>query len=65
MAPLKLPGVADDPASLELMTEVFVSLKAEVRPVSNSEKAARLEKEERFDGIFLDLGMPHLHGFDS
>jgi hypothetical protein len=47
------------------MTEVFVSLKAEVSPVSDSQKAARLVKEGRFDGIFLDLGKAHLHGFDS
>ena len=64
MAPLKLLVVEDDLACLELMTEVFVSLKAEVHPVSDSEKAARLVKEEKFDGIFLDLEMPHLHGFD-
>jgi DNA-binding response OmpR family regulator len=64
MAALKLLVVEDDIASLELMTEVFVSLKADVRPISDSEKAARLVNEEKFDGIFLDLEMPHLHGFD-
>lgn len=64
MAPLKLLVVEDDIASLELMTEVFVSLKAEVRPISDSEKAAELVNAEKFDGIFLDLEMPHLHGFD-
>jgi CheY-like chemotaxis protein len=40
MAPLKLLVVEDDLASLELMTEVFVSLKADVRPVSDSEEGA-------------------------
>jgi len=64
MAPLKLLVVEDDIAGLELMTEVFVSLRAEVRPVSDSEKAAQLVNAEKFDGIFLDLEMPHLHGFD-
>jgi DNA-binding response OmpR family regulator len=64
MASLKLLIVEDDIPSLELMTEVFTSLKAEVRPVSDSEKAAALVNEERFDGIFLDLEMPKLHGFD-
>ena len=39
MTPLKLLVVEDDTASLELMTEVFTYLKAEVRPVSDSEKA--------------------------
>jgi CheY-like chemotaxis protein len=64
MVSLKLLIVEDDNASLELMTEVFTSLEAEVRPVSDSQKAAGLVNQERFDGIFLDLEMPNLHGFD-
>jgi CheY-like chemotaxis protein len=46
------------------MAEVFTSLEAEVRPVSDSQKAAGLVNQERFDGIFLDLEMPNLNGFD-
>jgi len=42
MASLKILTVEDDIASLELMTEVFRSLKAEVRAVSDSQKAAVL-----------------------
>src|ERR1700737_746672 len=64
MATLKLLVVEDNIASLELMTEVFTSLKAEVRPVSDSEKAVGMVNQERFDGIFLDLEMPNLNGFD-
>lgn len=64
MTPLKLLVVEDDLASLELMTEVFTSLKAEVRPVSDSEKAVGMVEQEKFDGIFLDLEMPNLNGFD-
>jgi len=64
MASLKLLIVEDDIASLELMTEVFTLLEAEVRPVSDSQNAAGLVNRERFDGIFLDLEMPNLHGFD-
>src|ERR1035437_7875841 len=64
MTPLKLLVVEDDLASLELMAEVFMSLKAEGRPVSDSEKAAGMVNKERFDGIFLDLEMPNLNGFD-
>jgi CheY-like chemotaxis protein len=64
MAPLKLLIVENDIASLELMTEVFTLLQAEVRPVSDSQKAAGLVNQERFDGIFLDLEMPNLNGFD-
>ena len=64
MTPLKLLVVEDDPASLELMTEVFISLKADVRAVNDSEKAVGIINHERFDGIFLDLEMPNLNGFD-
>lgn len=64
MQELKLLVVEDDAASLELMTEVFRSLKAEVHPVSDSQEAARRVNQEKFDGIFLDLEMPNLNGFD-
>jgi CheY-like chemotaxis protein len=64
MTPLQLLVVEDDLASLELMVEVFTSLKAEVRPISDSEKAAGIVDQEKFDGIFLDLEMPNLSGFD-
>lgn len=64
MQPLKLLVVEDNLASLELMTEVFTSLKAEVRPISDSEKAVGVVNQEKFDGIFLDLEMPKLNGFD-
>ncbi len=64
MQPLKLLVVEDDIPSLELMTEVFISLKAEVLPISESEKAVALVNQGKFDGIFLDLEMPNLNGFD-
>src|SRR6202165_3840742 len=64
MAPLKLLIVEDNLASLELMAEVFTSLKAAVRPVSDSEKGVGMVNQEKFDGIFLDLEMPKLNGFD-
>jgi CheY-like chemotaxis protein len=64
MQALKLLVVEDDIASLELMTEVFTSLKAEVRAISDSEKAVGVVNQEKFDGVFLDLEMPNLNGFD-
>src|SRR6202165_2285660 len=64
MAPLKLLIVEDNLASLELMAEVFTSLKEAGRPVSDSEKAVGMVNQEKFDGIFLDLEMPKLNGFD-
>jgi CheY-like chemotaxis protein len=63
MLSLKILVVEDDPASLELITEVLRSLEAEVRPFSNSQEAAVLVKQEKFDGILLDLEMPNLNGF--
>jgi CheY-like chemotaxis protein len=62
MLSLKLLVVEDDPSSLELMSEVLESLDAEVRPFSDSQKAAVLVHQEKFDGIFLDLEMPSLNG---
>jgi CheY-like chemotaxis protein len=64
MASLKLLIVEDDVGSLELMTEVFTSLKAEVCPVSESEKAVGLLSQQKFDGIFLDLEMPVPDGLE-
>ena len=64
MALLKLLVVEDDPASLELMTEVFALQQAEVRAISDSEKASGAINQEKFDGIFLDLGMPKISGFE-
>jgi len=64
MTTLKLLIVEDDLTNLELMAEVFTSLKAEVRPVSDSADAVGMVNQERFDGIVLDLEMPNLNGFD-
>ncbi len=61
---LRLLIVEDDVASLELMEEVFLSLHAEVRAIGESSKAADMVNRERFDGIFLDLEMPYMNGFD-
>lgn len=63
MPSLKLLIVEDDAANLDLMNEVFTSLKAEVCAVGESEKAAALITRQRFDGIFLDLSMPAPNGF--
>jgi uncharacterized protein (TIGR02266 family) len=61
---LKILIVEDDAAMLELMGEVLTSLKAEVHALSDSERAANLINQERFDGIFLDLQMPKVDGFE-
>jgi CheY-like chemotaxis protein len=64
MSSLKLLVVEDHLPSLEMMDEVFTSHKAEVRPISDSERAADLIRRERYDGIFLNLEMPNMNGFE-
>jgi CheY-like chemotaxis protein len=59
---LKILVVEDHIPSLELISEVLSSAEADVRPMSDSEEAAALVEKERFDGIFLDLQMPKVHG---
>jgi CheY-like chemotaxis protein len=62
MNPLRLLVVEDDAPSLELMAEVFAGLKAEVCAIGDSQKAADMIRQQRFDGIFVDLEMPKLTG---
>jgi CheY-like chemotaxis protein len=64
MSSLKLLVVEDDELNLELMGEVLTSLKAEITPVRDGEQAAAMVKQGRFDGIFMDLEMPTMHGFE-
>jgi len=64
MSPLKVLIVEDDPATLDLMTESLAALRLEVCPVADSRMAAELINREKFDGIFLDLEMPYMNGFD-
>jgi CheY-like chemotaxis protein len=64
MACLNLLVVEGDIPSLELMTEVFSSLKAEVVPVQDSREAVLLVDNKKFDGIFLDLEMPPVRGLE-
>ena len=64
MPSLSILIVEDDIASLELMTEVFTSLETEVHPVSDGQRAATLVNRQKFDGVFMDLQMPDMNGFE-
>lgn len=62
--PVKVLVVEDHIPSLELISDVLSSVEAEVRPMSDSADASALVEKERFDGIFLDLQMPKVHGLE-
>ena len=61
---LKLLVVEDDAESRELLREFLKNLKTDVYATQTSEEAAQLVQNLKFDGIFLDLGMPGLDGFE-
>lgn len=61
---LKVLVVDDDVPTLELMREVLISLGVDVHAFRDSELAAALITQEKFDGIFLDLMMPKVDGFE-
>lgn len=62
--PLKVLVVEDDLPTLELLHEVLTSLGVEVHPISDSPQAARLVRRGKYDGVFLDLLMPTVDGFE-
>ena len=61
---LQVLVVEDDIPSMELIREVLISMKANVQAFSESRQAVPLLEAKRFDGIFLDLQMPGLNGFE-
>ena len=61
---LRVLVVEDDLTTLELMREVLRAYDLEVVCESDSEKASERIRNERFDGIFLDLMMPKMSGFE-
>src|SRR5208282_3239243 len=61
---MKLMVVDDDPAALELVQALVEPLGYEVLALADSRQAAECVKEQRFDGIFVDVQMPNLDGFE-
>lgn len=61
--PLKVLIVEDNPVILDLMRQTFTTAGLEVCALQDSQSAAAILRTETFDGIFLDLEMPNVNGF--
>ncbi len=55
--------VDDDAPTLELMGEILLNFGVETQAIIDPQEAAGLIENKKFDGIFLDLEMPKLDGF--
>lgn len=56
--------VVDDPRSRELIVEALNAHQIDTRSATNSQEALELFAQEKYDGIFLDLIMPELSGYE-
>lgn len=61
---LKLLVVEDDIPLLTLIDELLTSFGAEVKTLSDSRQVLDLINRQKFHGIFTDLKMPHVDGFE-
>jgi len=62
--PIKLMVVDDDPVALELVQALVEPLGYEVLALEDSQQAAECVKKQKFDGVFVDVQMPYLDGFE-
>ena len=60
---IKIMVVDDDPAVLDLLKAMLEAKGCEVEGVLDSREAAQRLHEEKVDGLFVDVLMPHLDGF--
>ena len=61
---MKILLVDDDPEVCRLVKTMVEPLGVEVRTSSDSQEAALILANEKFDGIMLDVAMPNLDGFE-
>lgn len=61
---LKIMVVDDEPAVLDLFKAMVKPMGCDVQTFADSREAAERLSEEKFDGIFVDVRMPHLDGFE-
>jgi CheY-like chemotaxis protein len=61
---MKILLVDDEPEVCRLVKTMVEPLGVEVRTSSDSEEAALILANEKFDGIMLDIAMPKMDGFE-
>ena len=61
---MKILLVDDEPEVCRLVKTMVEPLGVEVRTSSDSQEAALILANEKFDGIMLDVAMPNLDGFE-
>ncbi len=61
---MKLLVVDDDLAALDLVKALVEPLGYAVLALADSRQAAECVNEQKFDGIFVDVQMPNLDGFE-
>jgi CheY-like chemotaxis protein len=61
---IKVMAVDDDPVCLHLLKSMLESYGYEVLAVEDSRDAWKLLGAEKIDGLFVDLRMPYLDGFE-
>jgi len=61
---MKILLVDDEPEVCRLLKAMVEPLGVEVRTSSDSQEAALILENEKFDGIMLDVAMPNLDGFE-
>ena len=61
---MKILLVDDEPEVCRLFKAMVEPLGVEVRTISDSQEAALILENEKFDGIMLDIAMPNLDGFE-
>lgn len=61
---LKVMVVDDEPEVLQLIKVMIQPLRCDVLAISDSGEAARRLEAKKFDGVLLDVLMPHLDGIE-
>jgi CheY-like chemotaxis protein len=56
--------VDDDPAALDLVESLVEPLGYEVLALADSRHAAECVNKQKFDGVFVDVQMPNMDGFE-